>query len=117
MKMRNVKNVPEVHINGDSKRKHKPVSQLKSTAEPLHTSHLSKEPCIQCMRFGLTCCDLGEVLPSCYLNAVFQTTTTKWKVHCSPCIFGTDLCFFLHFLQEDDLKWVEENIPSSVADT
>ena len=26
MKMRNVKNTPEVIINGDSKRKHKPVS-------------------------------------------------------------------------------------------
>ncbi|XP_068751803.1 transmembrane protein 87A-like [Montipora capricornis] len=38
MKMRNVKNVPEVHINGDSKRKHKPEDDLKWVEENIPSS-------------------------------------------------------------------------------
>lgn len=38
MKMRNVKNTPEVIINGDSKRKHKPEDDLKWVEENIPSS-------------------------------------------------------------------------------
>ena len=44
MKMRNVKNTPEVIINGESKRKHKPVSYKFVVEKVIVLIHLNPSP-------------------------------------------------------------------------
>lgn len=45
-----------------------------------------------------------------------STSTNQWCVWKPNHVQRSDLFLFFLF-QEDDLKWIEENIPASVADT